>query len=740
MRILYLFFFLLCFRQMAIAQFEERPSTFNNVLLQQAELQQQAHQNTIDRLTRQDSKNEYRNADCYSKVMDVNTVLQNTATQICVDTFCLGRPFESLQITCSPAMGTATLVDNTVCFNFQTTSDQIGADTVCIKVCDNGGSCHTLVHPFNVTAAKSLPFFEDFAYDGPYPRLENWVDRNVFVNNTLAALPPSVGVATFDGIGAGGKPYGGGFGQADFLTSTFFNLDGFSESDNIYLSYYLQRKGLGDKPEESDDITLEFKNNLGEWKSIDTYPGFPEGTGSNVNEGFLFYSHKIEADEFFHDAFQFRFINQNTRTGAIDLWHLDYVRLEANSDGESAFEDIAFTNAPLGALRNYANMPRNHFKGFEEQELADSVSMTLINHFPSDRTIEGNSAVMTELINSVAFIEFQFLDGSESTMSARDTLSKTVTNPFFTTWVAGTETNFANEDSALLKMTYSIKENGQFPQAILNDTVNSFTYLTDYFAYDDGTSESNIIAQNVGTEIAVKYTANVDDTLRAVRFHFPRVTTDVSNQLFNIKVYVGQLDEEPEYSAVLQKPLFTDSVFDTLQGFTTYTLFEDNSTIPKPLFVPAGDFYISWQQVGGTEIPIGLDKNNPKGVRNAFFSTNSGSSWQPFPNTFDGAIMLRAVFGKETPEDTSTPTEDVITVREWMEIFPNPASDNLYFKVKNGNYADFEIAIYNTQGQLLRRNLLNASVPIDQLNPGLYILQVRHLESNETRNHKFLKH
>ena len=48
----------------------------------------------------------------------------------------------------------------------------------------------------------TLPFFDDFAYEGPFPSAENWTNNQVFVNNTLANQPISIGVATFDGLDA----------------------------------------------------------------------------------------------------------------------------------------------------------------------------------------------------------------------------------------------------------------------------------------------------------------------------------------------------------------------------------------------------------------------------------------------------------------------------------------------------------------------------------------------------------
>ena len=52
-----------------------------------------------------------------------------------------------------------------------------------------------------------LPFYDDFSYAGPYPNPSLWLDQYVFVNNTKGVAPPTIGVATFDGLNQFGYPY-----------------------------------------------------------------------------------------------------------------------------------------------------------------------------------------------------------------------------------------------------------------------------------------------------------------------------------------------------------------------------------------------------------------------------------------------------------------------------------------------------------------------------------------------------
>jgi hypothetical protein len=105
---------------------------------------------------------------------------------------------------------------------------------------------------------------------------------------------------------------------------------------------------------------------------------------------------------------------------------------------------------------------------------------------------------------------------------------------------------------------------------------------------------------------------------------------DVSHQLFNIKVWIGSLKEEPDYYP-LQRPIYADAIYDTLQGFTTYPLVNDLTQEPTPLYLPPGDFYIGWQQFSvsstGQFIPVGFDRNYEGGEALTYYK--STGDWKP---------------------------------------------------------------------------------------------------------------
>ena len=86
----------------------------------------------------------------------------------------------------------------------------------------------------------SLPVIDDFSIDSYYPDTNIWQDKSVFINRNYAVNPITIGVATFDGLDARGRPYditltGIDSENADTLTSHKIDL---SSSDTVYLMFF----------------------------------------------------------------------------------------------------------------------------------------------------------------------------------------------------------------------------------------------------------------------------------------------------------------------------------------------------------------------------------------------------------------------------------------------------------------------------------------------------------------------
>src|SRR5690554_1485609 len=81
-----------------------------------------------------------------------------------------------------------------------------------------------------IKSLQSLPFFDDFGDNSPFPNPNLWKDKSVYINNHLGKDLISKGCATFDGLDENGVPYDS-INQyvqvyGDSLTSEFIDLSG----------------------------------------------------------------------------------------------------------------------------------------------------------------------------------------------------------------------------------------------------------------------------------------------------------------------------------------------------------------------------------------------------------------------------------------------------------------------------------------------------------------------------------
>jgi len=627
-----------------------------------------------------------------------------------------------------------TLEVSSECFTY-THSGALGIDKICATTCDSSGNCQELEIFITAGVVLDLPFVDDFSYDGPYPDASKWLDQDIYVNYNLAERPLGLGVATFDGLDAGGSPYDRPEGVSDRLTSAFLRAAG---ADNVFVSFFFQPRGFGIKPRVRDSLSLDVKNPAGKWINIWASEGLPESiTRFDPAPEFEFTRIQI-ADSLLSDALQLRFRNRSQQLGLQQIWHLDYVRVAADVGSEETFEDLAFQSRPNGVLAPYTAMPYRHFRDFESMHVADFYEVGLFSHFQTSVNADPSTfAVRDE--SEIVFVT--------DLLRVRETAADSVNQRT----LAPGRHNFRNVHPAALRADlvsalasinpsseqfeiatqYSFNQQNETEQGVSaylrNNQTEFINVFDNYFAYDDGTAESGLKAENNNGIITIvqEYTLNVDDELQGVQFFFPRVEGDNEKLRFNLLIWLDSLAGDPDYVQESLQPLYADTFFDTIQGYTTYDL-RDTAGNKISLDVNAGKFFVGWQQVTTTlpgDISVGLDKNRPDGTDFVFFRVNEGD-WinvGESNSTINGALMIRPLMGDEEIFSTRVP----LLRSSSLEVFPNPARDYLDFYHEEKSVDGWSYQIYGLQGKLLREGLLEPRIRIAGLNTGLYLLAVR---------------
>lgn len=572
--------------------------------------------------------------------------------------------------------------------------------------------------------AISLPFIDDFSYFTPEPNPEWWVNRQAFVNTTFPINPPSIGVATLDGLNEYGNPYDStsysmsSIGGADTLTSQPILMGALTPASNVYLSYFFQPGGRGDKPNDSlfnsfnyqkefgDSLIVEFKDVNGDWKHVWATDGLPGNEGLQSNR-FYQVIFKVNDASFFHDDFQFRFRNLGTRIGQYDCWNIDYVKLGAGrTPTDTVLSDVAIQYLPTSILSNYERMPWNQFQNFQPLEKASTMALTVQNNFNIGKNVSKQMTAKEITTNTDLFdsgISSDNFDPDESKILAFNSFNIP---------------NF-NGDSIVIATSYAISATGGSGVAT-NDSVTRYQVFSNEMSYDDGTPEAVYRLLGSPASIALRYHVNTPDTLRAIKIQFQHTDVNMSVNLFNLIVWKSL---ETDNDTLLRDEFLLPDYSEERNGFIFYRL-------SRP--VPVEDtFYIGWLQVSlqtDMKIDIGFDKND---TANQHLFFNVGGSWEP--SGLQGAVMIRPVLGKEIPFQTGV---EPVNANDQISIYPNPAADVIYV---NGSDKYLRLVVTDYSGKPLISVAHQSSVDISRLSSGFYFLRVTDEKTGRTSLHKFIK-
>lgn len=582
------------------------------------------------------------------------------------------------------------------------------------RVIARGVSNDTLkwvVSGFHIGQKVLIPFVDDFSSNQVYPDQNKWLDRLVFVNNRFPIAPPSLNVATFDGLNRVGVPYGFGRGYCDTLTSLPIKLNGLTAADSVYLSFFVQPQGLGMEPDFGDSLMLFGRYNAASPDSFNLlWKGAPRDF---LTDSFLQVRIALPA-LYLHDEFQMRFINIGSKTGNLSHWHLDYVYLNKGRTLTDAITDIAIQENPSPLLKKYSAMPFNHFKVASANYTNDTQYFGVSNNSNQSYAIDYGREIFDQ--------NFSRLDTFGSIISVLPSRSSRAASIKKTINIAG---NFSG-DSVVVWSRFYTRLGTTVDNIRSNDTVWQPTYFVNYYAYDDGTAEGGYGIKNAVGKVALRYEFAKPDSLYGIAVHFNRSVNDVSTLPFNIMVWksVSLTAEEP----ILSIP--ANAVYYNARNGFYYVKFN------QPIYV-TNEVFIGWEQNQQFELNVGLDLNfkfNQQYAPNPEMFYNVQGLWQS--TYLPGALMMRPIVGKwMDPLPVGKPEFETETLQ--VTCYPNPNQGNLF--ISGSHQTSYTISVVDLMGKILfNKSGVTHTLNLNNLSDGLYLVHIKDEKSAATTVQKVI--
>ena len=563
----------------------------------------------------------------------------------------------------------------------------------------------------------SLLYYEVAADPRTYTRPDNsivplvlWEDDDVYINGTYPIDPPTIGVATFDGLSRTGYPYDfpnySAYGIADHLTSVPIQLQSLPE-DSVYLSFFYQPQGLSgdDQVQPRDSLVLEFyAPNEDLWYRVWRTPYIPLTDFQQVLI-------PITQTRFLRDGFRMRFINYASLSGSFDHWHLDYVRLGAQRTfDDTRLIDVAYLYPEASLLQTYTSVQFTKFQQAPASYMANSIT-----------------AQQRNLDNVDRFITYGFLAKEENDA---------------TVFTRNSGNNTSGNASSIFPSVHTINPGGSPPPPAIydpslstdaafwrvklwtnatpdinryNDTVTFIQEISNYMAYDDGSAEMGYGLTFAGARLAYRFDMVGGDSLRAIRMYFnpqnnePLISPPPYTGSFLITIWRSLSPVDVQH----QNFTFSTPEYkvDGLNRFVEYPL---DSTI-----YVEGTFYVGWTQTNAVSMNLGLDSNR-NNQNKIFFSTTSG-----FENTtFEGSLMMRPVFVAAV--DPFAGLDEEVSPENTLALFPNPANDGFAIRLKNSPPSGTVVQGLDATGRLVQQWTWREQgvYAADGLDDGVYILRV----------------
>ncbi len=534
-----------------------------------------------------------------------------------------------------------------------------------------------------------LPFWDDFATSSGTLDTTWWTPQSqlqVIVKTGIGIDPPSLGVATFDGIDALGQPYlpSPTDGGVDSLVSHYIDLTKVPTGlrNTVYLSFFYQFYGLGESPEEQDSLILYFKNADGQWDKI-----WPEIGDNYASDPTIFTEvfAQVNGTQYFHPEFQFMIKATGRQNGWLDNWLVDYVYMDKRRfDNDNSYLDRTFTQPPSSIFDQYTAIPFDDFVAAADKNTLFTSTTTNLRNLENDLQPIAYSVNLYDTLNGL-LIE-SLISESESAFNIFEKEIVAVTSPPLNPALLD-----VNADSLYLMLEYSVDSGDKFLIDSIynsgadtlfydslhvkeinlkqNDILRSYFNLHNYYAYDDGTAEYGAGLNQPQGKIAVQFNVLVGKYLNRIDIYFPNIQGNQAGtplELFVLNDFEGN-----ENSVRFQSNIAISHT--GINEFITYEL-------ASPIFV-TDTFFIGFTNLSSTQewLGVGLDKNTDSADK---IFVNVDGTWTP-NNTVQGSLMMRPYFVKNPPILGINKNEPVV-----IDVYPNPSNGRLHI---DGSYKSINL-------------------------------------------------
>lgn len=547
----------------------------------------------------------------------------------------------------------------------------------------------------------NLPISDDFSRAPHTPNQDIWTDAKVYVNNTFPTSQLSRGVATFDGLGEGGRAYDitsiSADTLCDVLTSKYIDL---SSVTSPFLNFMFQEGGWGEAPESGDSLVVDFWSvDSARWERV-------WSANARGNSNWKWATVSADHPKWLKKGFRFRIGNYGAHNGGFDVWNIDYLSLESNrTPQDTTLFDPALTLPHPELHTRFRNVPYWHMSGL--------LFRSQIELFYRRNGVAPTGGWSLNLGKYRLFQDGVEID-SRTSVPVVSNLDHNVDLSYTVPLTPGVVNVNPTGPTVVSMMSWF---DGEAVGETRNDTMWHIREYDNYYALDDGSAERVYGLTDANTYMLYQFQPLLSDTLKGFDIYFGESENDITNTPFKLVVY--SFNSNAPGSIIYESATdYYPKYAGRNNQFVSYEL--DNGG----LYVN-GTVYIGIKQLSSTPLTVGLDRN-VNGDTTIIYG--DGFTW--YPSNQQGALMIRPYFGYH-PDD--------ISVEEWgantVTIYPNPNNGQFTIDSKG---EQTHIRVIDLNGRALMESEINGSERIDlsDVPAGMYFVQWT--TSNQSGTEKIL--